>query len=81
MPLGLQDWAMHTHGGRPNFRVRSSPGTSIQFHPCRPEANFLFDLIEQRYGNSSMLLCTQAFLGVAFTLGDAYADSIMHRLL
>ena len=47
------------------------------------EAHFLFDLVERRYGNSSMLLCTQhpmrewhALLG-----GDATADSIMDRLV
>ena len=47
------------------------------------EAHFLFDLVEVRYGNSSMLLCTQhpmrewhALLG-----GDATADSIMDRLV
>ena len=47
------------------------------------EAHFLFDLVERRYANSSMLLCTQhpiqewhALLG-----GDATADSIMDRLV
>ena len=47
------------------------------------EAHFLFDLVEQRYGNSSTLLCTQhprrewhALLG-----GDATVDSIMDRLV
>ncbi len=47
------------------------------------EAHFLFDLVEQRYGNSSMLLCTQHPLREWHALlgGDATADSIMDRLV
>lgn len=47
------------------------------------EAHFLFDLVEQRYGNSSILLCTQHPLREWHTLlgGNANADSIMDRLV
>ena len=47
------------------------------------EAHFLFDLVEQRYGNSSMRLCTQHPLREWHALlgGDATADSIMDRLV
>ena len=47
------------------------------------EAHFLFDLVEQRYGNSSMLLCTQHPIKEWHNLlgGDANADSIMDRLV
>ena len=50
----------------------------------RPEeAHFIFDLVEQRYGNNSMLLCTQHPIKEWHTLlgGDATADSIMDRLV
>lgn len=47
------------------------------------EAHFLFDLVEQRYGNSSMLLCTQHPLREWRSLlgGNAAADSIMDPLV
>ena len=47
------------------------------------EAHFLFDLVEQRYGNSSTLLCTQHPIKEWHNLlgGDANADSIMDRLV
>ena len=47
------------------------------------EAHFLFDLVEQRYGNSSMLLCMQHPLREWHALlgGDVTADSIMDRLV